>query len=72
MDTNADNTMVPPRELVVEQDEYKGYSTEYECGWKWEIEKDNELLHHGAAISPNAAVHSIESMIKVFTLKDPT
>jgi len=54
------------REFVVEREGYKGYMTEYDFGWKWEIDKDNELFHYGAALSPSAAARNIESMINVF------
>jgi len=55
-----------PREFIMEQEEYKGYSTEYEFGWVWEITKDDEDYHKGGALSPSSAARNIKSMIGVF------
>jgi len=65
IDSESDGVALSARELVFEQKGYKGYSTEFECGWKWELEYDDELYQHGYANSPAMAIYNIESKINL-------
>jgi len=64
-DSNIDPPLAP-RKFVFEKEPYKGYISEYVFGWVWEIEKDDEYYHKGAAISEPTAIRNIKSMINVF------
>jgi len=67
IDSDIDGVRLSDRELVLERDEYKGYSTEYECGWKWELEVNDELYQHGYANCPAMALYNIKSKIDLAT-----
>jgi len=66
MDDGNVGTPLTPREFVMEKEQFKGYVTEYEFGWVWEIERDDEYYHKGAALSGPTAARNIKSMINVF------
>jgi len=55
-----------PRKFVFEKEQFKGYISEYNFGWVWEIEKDDEYYHKGAALSEPTSIRNIKSMINVF------
>jgi len=54
------------RKFVFEKEQFKGYISEYDFGWVWEIEKDDEYYHKGAALSEPTSIRNIKSMINVF------
>ncbi|AUW60476.1 hypothetical protein C1T17_20785 (plasmid) [Sphingobium sp. SCG-1] len=55
---------------IVEAGGFQGYCEDFEYAWRWEIRRDGDVVHHGAALSEPAAKRAIESMIRVFGIME--